>query len=78
MQGGFERAGYRSKSEYNRWVKKDPLIVAREKLLKLGLFELEIVKIEAAIDKQVEKSITLAKNAPFPEKNELLEHVYAS
>ena len=78
LQGGFERAGYRSKSEYNRWVKKDPLIVAREKLLKLGLFELEIVKIEAAIDKQVENSITLAKNAPFPEKNELLEHVYAS
>ena len=77
LKGGFERAGYRSKTEYNRWIKKDPLIVAREKLLKLGLFDREILKIEAAIDKQVEKSITLAKNAPFPEKNELVEHVYA-
>ena len=78
LTGGFERTGYRSKSEYDRWVKKDPLIVAREKLLTLGLLEQEIVKIEAVIDKQVENSITLAKNAPFPEKNELLEHVYAS
>jgi TPP-dependent pyruvate/acetoin dehydrogenase alpha subunit len=76
-KGGFERAGYRSKKEYDRGLKNDPVVIARAKLISLGMKEQEIQKIETAIGRQVEQSVTLAKNAPFPGKEELHDHVYA-
>lgn len=77
-KGGFEKIRYRSEEEYNRWLKKDPVKVSRLKLLnlKLGVKEKAIKKIEDEIDRQVKRSIILAKKAPFPEKNEVYDHVY--
>ena len=76
-KGGFEKIDYRSQKEYDRWLKKDPIKVSRAKLTALGIPEREIRKIEEIIDRQVEKSIILAKKAQFPSKSELYEHVYA-
>lgn len=76
-KGGFERAGYRSKKEYERGLKNDPVIISRAKLIALHVKEKEIQKIEEAIGRQVERSITLAKKAPFPDKSEARDHVYA-
>lgn len=75
--GAFERSGYRSREEFNRWLKKDPVKISRVKLLKLGIKEKEINKIEDKIDRQVKRSIASAKKAPFPEKSELYDNVYA-
>lgn len=76
-KGGFEKIGYRSKEEHDRWLKKDPARIARAKLLKFGMKETEIKSIEDDIGWQVERSITLAKKASFPRKEELFDHVYA-
>jgi len=50
---------------------KDPLKLLREKLSE------EVDKVEEEINQQIERSIELAKNASFPDKNELLTDVYA-
>ena len=69
--------GYRSEDEFKKWYKVDPLIIQRKKLLKLGIAEEQIKKIEQTIDKQIDQSVDLAKKAPFPEGDEVLKDVYA-
>jgi len=69
-------AGYRSKDEFKKWHKKDPVALQRKKLIKSGVEEKEIIKCEKKIDKQVEKSVKLAKNASFAEIDELYRRVY--
>ncbi|MBM3206447.1 MAG: thiamine pyrophosphate-dependent dehydrogenase E1 component subunit alpha [Candidatus Staskawiczbacteria bacterium] len=76
-KGGFERENYRSKKEYDEWFKKDPLKVLKNKLLKLGVSEEKVSQIEKENYLEVEESIKLAKEAPFPKKSELFDYIYA-
>ncbi len=69
--------GYRSRRELLRWLKADPVKVQRERLLKLGVKEEKIADFEKEIDEQVEKSVMMAKKAPFPKPSEAFTHVYA-
>ena len=69
-------AGYRSKKEFEKWRKKDPIDLQRKKLLKLGIKEGEIKKVETAIDNQIKKSIELAKRAPFTKASETYKDVF--
>lgn len=76
-KGGFEKTGYRSRDEYDRWVKRDPLKVQRKKLIVLGMAEKDITDIEHDIYKEVEYSLRQAKQAPFPQGDELHRHVFS-
>jgi len=68
--------GYRSKVEYDKWLKKDPVKLQREKLLGLNITNIEIKKIENEIDNKIIQSITLAKKAPLSSYNELYNEVF--
>jgi TPP-dependent pyruvate/acetoin dehydrogenase alpha subunit len=70
-------AGYRSREEFEEWYKKDPVSLQREKLLKNGVREEEIIKFERETNNQIENSIRLAKEAPFSEASELYKDVLA-
>jgi pyruvate dehydrogenase E1 component alpha subunit len=70
-------AGYRSRREFEKWQKADPVALQRKKLLKLGFSEAKIKKAESAIDKQIEDSVRKAKEAAFPAEEELLRGIYA-
>jgi TPP-dependent pyruvate/acetoin dehydrogenase alpha subunit len=76
-KGGFERAAYRSKAEFDRWFRRDPLALQRAKLLKLGVTEQAVQAMEKTIDAEVESSVTKAKQAPFPLAAELNQHVFS-
>ncbi len=69
--------GYRSKGEYLDWLGKDPLHVQERKLLSLGISKDIILDIEKQIAADIEKSVQKAKEAPFPEDNELWADIYA-
>lgn len=69
--------GYRSEDEFKKWYKVDPINLQRKKLLKNGYYEKEIKELETKIEKQIEKSVELAKKAPFPKDSEVLRDVYA-
>lgn len=77
--GIFEdfKFGYRSKEEYKKWLKKDPVDLQRKKLLELEITESEIKKFETEIDEQIKKSVELAKKAPFPKDEEVVCDVFA-
>ena len=69
-------AGYRSRDDFKEWFKKDPVKIQREKMaLKYGVEE-DVVEIEKKLDDQIENSLRLAKEAPFPEAGELYKDVF--
>lgn len=70
-------AGYRSKKEFEKWYKKDPVNLQRKKLLKSGIKKENIIKLEKEIDNQLKKSIRLAKKAPLAKVNEIYQNVFS-
>ena len=70
-------AGYRSRKEMLSWLERDPVKLQRERLIKIGLEEKEVTAMERRINEQIERSITKAKQAPFPAKSEFKTDVYA-
>ena len=69
-------AGYRSKKEFEKWYKKDPVNLQREKLLRYGVKKAKIAKIEKLINDRVAKSIQLAKKAPLAKVSEVYKDVF--
>ncbi len=69
--------GYRTREEFQSWLKVDPIKIQREKLLKLGCSQEELRTLEAGIEQQIARSIERAKQAPFPDREELCRQVYA-
>ena len=70
-------SGYRSREEFELWRKVDPVSLQRAKLIKYGLKESSIQEIENTTIEQIEKSIALASQAPFPPETDLYQDVYA-
>jgi pyruvate dehydrogenase E1 component alpha subunit len=70
-------AGYRSRDAFQEWLKKDPLKLQRVKLVsKFGIKEETVIKIETEIDNQIENSLRLTREAPFPKVDELYRNVF--
>jgi len=67
-------SGYRSKLEFTRWQKKDPVKLLRNKLKTIKVNGLDIIKLENRINKQVVKSFNKAIKASFPDASELLRN----
>lgn len=66
-------SGYRSKDEFEIWLKSDPLEIQGKKLKKLGITEKQLRSLENRIKDRIERSIQLAKSAPFPSQKDLYE-----
>jgi pyruvate dehydrogenase E1 component alpha subunit len=67
--GGHSRADpgkYRPDEEVAEWMKKDPLPNYRERLLKLGLDEANIEKIEAETEAMIDEATETARNSNPP------------
>lgn len=76
--GVFEdfNAGYRERSVFETWLKKDPVKVLRKKLIKNGATEKEVKKIEQSIKIQVKNSLIKARQDKFPSKKELMKNIF--
>jgi TPP-dependent pyruvate/acetoin dehydrogenase alpha subunit len=60
-------ATYRTEEELNSWLARDPLTLARERLLSDGLTESQIVAVEEAVTAQLDQAIANALAAPYPD-----------
>jgi pyruvate dehydrogenase E1 component alpha subunit len=60
-------AKYRPKEEVERWRARDPLAIARERLLSLGVSEDDVAGEESGVREHLERSIENARSAPFPD-----------
>jgi pyruvate dehydrogenase E1 component alpha subunit len=71
--------GYRPPGEYEAWIARDPLRLYAERLRERGLVtpvDLEAMAREIAAE--IDDAVTFAKSSPFPTRDQLAAHVYAS
>jgi TPP-dependent pyruvate/acetoin dehydrogenase alpha subunit len=69
----------RTQEELDAWILKDPIKRFAEGLAKSGvLTEAARKQIDVEVGREVDESITFARESPFPAVEDLLEHVYKS
>lgn len=69
--------GYRSKSELDRWMKRCPLRLFENRLLKEGLATASTISnLKDRIKKEVDEAASFAKESPFPEEEQAYKEVY--
>jgi TPP-dependent pyruvate/acetoin dehydrogenase alpha subunit len=79
-QYGHSRADpakYRPADELERWMQRDPLLLARDRLAKLGVDSADIDAADARVKKVVEAAVQDAKDAPAPDPSTALTDVWA-
>jgi acetoin:2,6-dichlorophenolindophenol oxidoreductase subunit alpha len=59
-------ATYRPKDEVDRWLERDPLAIARRRLLEFELEERQVAAVEDETHERLERAIEAAMEAPFP------------
>jgi pyruvate dehydrogenase E1 component alpha subunit len=59
-------APYRPKEEVERWLARDPLKIARTRLLGEGVSEEQIAATEEATTALIEQAVERARAAPYP------------
>ncbi|MFJ4782309.1 thiamine pyrophosphate-dependent dehydrogenase E1 component subunit alpha [Streptomyces sp. NPDC088794] len=70
-------AAYRPAEEVERWLKHDPLDLARGRLVELGMSEETVTEADARARDVVERAVEAAKNAPAPDPRDALTDVWA-
>jgi len=70
-------AAYRPAEEVERWLKHDPLDLARGRLVELGVSEETVTEADARARDVVERAVEAAKNAPAPDPRDALTDVWA-
>jgi acetoin:2,6-dichlorophenolindophenol oxidoreductase subunit alpha len=70
-------ATYRPAEEVERWLKHDPLDLARGRLVELGVPEESVTAADERARDLVERAVEAAKNAPAPDPREALTDVWA-
>jgi len=68
-------AGYRSREEFVKWQKEDPVTTLRQ-TLEDRYQEDAVVSLEMPIDQEIARSIQKAKDAPFPKPEDLYKGVF--
>jgi len=66
-------ATYRPDEEVERWRERDPLAIARERLLSEGIAEDEITALETETKERLATAIEAARAAPFPDADAATE-----
>jgi TPP-dependent pyruvate/acetoin dehydrogenase alpha subunit len=71
-------AKYRPPEEVERWMARDPLKLARERLLGLGVAEDALDALQSDVEARMDRSIEAARQAPFPDPDEPAATEFAS
>jgi acetoin:2,6-dichlorophenolindophenol oxidoreductase subunit alpha len=70
-------AKYRPADEVERWMQRDPLLVARERLTSLGVDAADIDALDAKVADMIKAAVQEAKDAPYPDPATALTDVRA-
>jgi pyruvate dehydrogenase E1 component alpha subunit len=70
-------AKYRPADEVERWMQRDPLVVAREQLNGLGVDAADVDAINGRVAEMIKAAVQEAKDAPYPDPATALIDVWA-
>lgn len=69
---------YRTQAEIEGWMKADPILRLRDRLVADGICTVAgLQAIEAEVQQCIEEAVEFAKQAPYPDPSEVFEDVYA-
>ncbi|HEX2567916.1 MAG TPA: pyruvate dehydrogenase (acetyl-transferring) E1 component subunit alpha [Polyangia bacterium] len=68
---------YRSKEEVEQWMQRDPVPLARRRLVEMGTSEDELVSLEAAIKAEVQEAVGFADSSPPATDESIWQYIYA-
>lgn len=75
--GVYDKAEYRDRRESEEWVKKDPILLFKNKLIEAGLLSVDEVKlIEDEVKKEIDDAELFAQNSQIMEFSKLFNLVY--
>jgi TPP-dependent pyruvate/acetoin dehydrogenase alpha subunit len=60
-------ARYRPEGELERWKERDPLGIARRRLLELGVTEEDVARVQALVRARMDDAVAAALDAPYPD-----------
>jgi TPP-dependent pyruvate/acetoin dehydrogenase alpha subunit len=70
---------YRTREEEQRWLDRDPITLAAERLIKEGIMEADAVAaIEEDARVEMEEAVAFAQSSPDPTEDDLRAGVFAS
>ena len=77
--GDIDRAYYRAKKEEEEWKsRRDPLKLLSDKLKRIKVADEKLLKkLEDETRREIEEGVQFALNAPYPDADEVDQHVYA-
>ena len=70
-------AKYRPEGELEQWLKRDPIVIYRDRLLKLGIAEATVADIEKEAMRKVDQATETAKASPAPALDGIEKNVWA-
>ena len=70
-------AKYRPEGELDQWLERDPIVLYRERLLKLGFNEATLKELEAEAMRKVDEATATAKASPLPSIDDIETNVWA-
>ena len=73
--GGDPEHTYRSREEIAVWRNRDPLLLARTRLLARGFSEATLDELDASVRKTIEEDMEWALEQPFPTIEQATDHV---
>jgi TPP-dependent pyruvate/acetoin dehydrogenase alpha subunit len=79
-RGHFEGdpQAYKTREETEEWLKKDPILRFRKKLIEMEvLTEADADKIAREMKEEIDRAVKFAEESPYPAPEEALEDVYA-
>jgi 2-oxoisovalerate dehydrogenase E1 component len=75
---GMRDTGYRTREEIEAWKARDPIDLARKRLLEGGLASLEeLALIDTEVTAAAEEAHAFARNSPWPDPATVADHVYS-
>jgi 2-oxoisovalerate dehydrogenase E1 component len=68
---------YRSQDELSEWQQRDPLVIARARLLGRGVGQESLDRVQAQVRARIDAAVDAARQAPPPDMSVLRSSVYA-
>jgi TPP-dependent pyruvate/acetoin dehydrogenase alpha subunit len=70
-------AQYRPEGELEAWLERDPLVIAKDRLVERGNDPASLAALERGVEAEVTEAMGRAEAAPWPELEEIVTNVYA-
>lgn len=74
---GADPGNYRPEGELEKWLLRDPVVMYRERLLKLGVNEPTLKAMEAEAMRKVDQATAISKASPVPSSEDFGRNVWA-